>query len=247
MNAEESWIWRPHPQTKVCLKADGWRAEHVRWAKIAGSSPPPWKCLSRIVCEPAAYNVAHTCLASLCVTVYAGVWVRGPHCAKMDSFHPSPLEKELYPQGAPPEHPHHLWLHTCSAIHQVHLTGLSSFKSLPVCLFCHLFSASGRRNSSRWKQNFFTLMSLLKVFIFSAIWPQHFHSIVTPNKQPDCQSCRPAQPSLLPEVSLVENERLTGCFDIRALSVPLLISPNKRKPDHMQGRVSFSVWRKQSN
>lgn len=84
----------------------------------------------------------------------------------------------------------------------------------------------------------------LKVFIFSVVWPQHFHSIVTPNKQPDCQSCRPAQPSLLPEVSFVENERLTGCFDIRALSVPLLISPNKRKPDHIQGRVSFSVWRK---
>lgn len=53
-----------------------------------------------------------------------------------------------------------------------------------------------------------------EAFISSAVRPQDFHSIVTPNKHPNGKSCGPAQPSLLPEVSFVENERLTGCLDI---------------------------------
>lgn len=86
----------------------------------------------------------------------------------------------------------------------------------------------------------------LKAFISSAVRPQDFHSIVTPNKHPNCKSCRPAQPILLPEVSFVENKRLTGCLDIRALaplSLPSLISPNKRtKAGQIQGEVSFFIW-----
>lgn len=44
----------------------------------------------------------------------------------------------------------------------------------------------------------FRVTPSLKAFISSAVRPQNFHSIVTPNKHPNCKSCRPAQPSLLP-------------------------------------------------
>lgn len=53
-----------------------------------------------------------------------------------------------------------------------------------------------------------------KAFIASAVRPQNFHSIVTPNKHPNCKSCGPAQTSPLHEISFVGNERLTGCLDI---------------------------------
>lgn len=113
--------------------------------------PPLWKCLSRLVCEPATYNVVHTCLASLCVTVYAGVWVQGPLCEY--SFLPTlPPEMEPYPQ----------WpqlkclpntLITSGYILPLPLirfiSKLSSFKSLSVCWICYLFTARGRSSSSR--------------------------------------------------------------------------------------------------
>lgn len=69
----------------------------------------------------------------------------------------------------------------------------------PLCSSFHLFTARGRKYSYRWKlcvppfQMFLVRQPFLKAFISSAVRPQNFHSIVTPNKHPNCKNCRPAR------------------------------------------------------
>lgn len=147
----------------------------MRWAKIAGGSPPPWKCLSRIVCEPATYNVVHTCLASLCVTVHAGVWVRGHTMQKcIPSIRPTwrrsyihrvLLLNTLTTSGYIPALPFIRFipqgcLHSC----------LFQFAWFAICL------PSGRSYSSRWKQMFSLFYPFKGIYLFScrttALLPQ---------------------------------------------------------------------------
>lgn len=58
--------------------------------------------------------------------------------------------------------------------------------------------------------------------------PHNVHGTVATNKHPDGESVRPAEPSRVARGELCRKKKLTGCFDIRALSLPSLISPKQR-------------------
>lgn len=156
----------------------------------------------------------------LCLSLYTqcGAILLGYSCF------PSFLqEKELYP---------HLLQFKClssplATYRFCRSSGSPLFKSLPVCFIYHLFTA-GRKIFLSVKADAFTLTPLLQVFIFSAVWPQDFRSVVTPNKQPNCQSSGPARPSLLPEVSFADNERLELVWHTSFIS-PTPNIPNQKR------------------
>lgn len=157
----------------------------------------------------------HTCLASVRVTVDAGAWVQG-HTRR--GFIPS-------------------FLPSCRRIQLKCLLITSGDIPAPpfICFISHsqFHSSLGQFASEYcWRC----------IYLFSCPTTAFFTALLPTNKQAACQSCRPARPSLPPEVSFVENERLTGCFDTRALSLPLVISPNKRgaRPHTWRG-VSFHL------
>lgn len=124
--------------------------------------------------------------------------------------------------------------HNCFSILEVHLSEFVLFRPLPACSIFHLFT-KGEVNIPIAESMLVSIPDVSCVtpfpeaFFPSAVWPQNFHSIVTPNKYPNDKSFRPVQSSLLPKVSFVENEKPAGCFDIWALSLPSLISPNKEQ------------------
>lgn len=190
------------------------------------------------------YNGLHTCLASVCVTVHAGVWVQG-HIAWvpvfMSSILPagegtiSTLKKPLITSGYIP----------VSAIHQVHLSESGSFKSLPVCFIYRLFTARRKRYSYRWK----LMLLLWRPFYRYLPFQLSDHSIFTvllpqTNNLTVKAVGLPSQAFCLRLALLRMRGWGWGCFDIRALFPPLLISPNKReaRPHTWQG-VIFHLWK----
>lgn len=185
------------------------------------------------------YNGLHTCLASVCVTVHAGVWVQG-HIAWVPVFMSSILPAGEGTISTLKKTSYHLWLHTgiChssgSSLRVWFIQVSASLLHLP---FVH---CKEKKIFLQMKADAFTLTPLLQVFTFSAVWPQHFHSIVTPNKHPDCQSGRPAQPSLLPEVSFVENERLRLLWHTSFISPPSNIPKQKRSQTTYMAGCHFS-------
>lgn len=146
--------------TKVWLKVDSWSTGHTRWLEI--SEP------SRV--NP-RYNGLHTRLASVCVTVYAGVWVGG-RIAWVFMFSIltagegtistlAPVKMTLITSGYIP------------AIHQVHLSVcfIQVFSTLLHLPFVH---CKEKKMFLQMKADSFPLTPPLQVFIFSAVWPQQF-------------------------------------------------------------------------
>lgn len=83
-----------------------------------------------------------------------------------------------------------------------------------------------------------------EAFISSAVEPQNCQCIAIPNKHPNCWSYRPAGPSPLPEVSFVENEKLSGLTYELYLAHHWYPQTREQKHSRYKARCHFSFEKK---
>lgn len=209
-----SRIWR-QPTDQVSVKADSWSPGHMRWLEMSEPSGVNLK-----------YNGLHTCSASACVTVYSGVWVRGAEYSDLPSFlqekeldpHLRQLKRLLSPLAT------YLYPPFIKFISQrLFHSSLCQFASFPICSL-----QGGKRYSSRWKQrlsvwcpfSWYLSFQLSDYSIFTALSPQTNNPTVKAVGLPSQACCL--------RLALLRM-RGWGCFDMRALSLPLLMSPKQKR------------------